>query len=232
MYRCLIVEDDPQVAKLNAAFLEQEGFFVAAMAADAAQALTAVREQSFDLVLLDIFLPGANGLEVLRQLRAARQTAEVIIISAARDSAQICEALRLGCVDYIIKPFSFDRLQLALNKFRQRSQLMHKQVLEQTEVDLLAAAESAGCQTHVAALPKGIERKTLECVCANLPAAGTAFGVQEIAERTQLSRVSIKKYLDYLCERRVLRQTYVYGNKGRPATLYQTVAADDPAIRH
>ena len=90
MYRCLIVEDDPQVAKLNAAFLEQEGFFVAAMAADAAQALTAVREQSFDLVLLDIFLPGANGLEVLRQLRAARQTAEVIIISAARDSAQIC----------------------------------------------------------------------------------------------------------------------------------------------
>lgn len=231
MYRCLIVEDDPQVAKLNATYLEQEGFLVSAVVADAVQAFAVLQEQTFDLVLLDIFLPGVNGLEVLRQLRAVRQTVEVIIISAARDSAQICEALRLGCVDYIIKPFSFDRLQMALSKFHQRSQLMNKAFLEQGEVDLLAATEGGDYEESGMELPKGIERKTLECVCANLPAAGTAFGVQEITERTQLSRVSIKKYLDYLCERRVLRQTYVYGNKGRPATLYQTVTAENHAGR-
>ena len=102
MYRCLIVEDDPQVAKLNATYLAQEGFLVSAVAADASQALAAMEEQTFDLVLLDVFLPGMNGLELLRRLRATQQTSEVIIISAARDSAQICEALRLGCVDYII----------------------------------------------------------------------------------------------------------------------------------
>lgn len=224
MYRCLIVEDDPQVAKLNAAYLEHEGFSDLTVAADAAQALAAIQEKDFDLILLDIFLPGANGLEILHQLRAARQSAEVIVVSAARDSAQICEALRLGCVDYIIKPFTFDRLQRALVKFRQRSELMSKGTLEQGEVDLLAAAE--GGDDGRAELPKGIERKTLECVCANLPAPGISFGIQEIAERTQLSRVSIKKYLDYLCECRTLRQTYVYGNKGRPATLYQTTAGE------
>lgn len=232
MYRCLIVEDDPQVAKLNAMYLEQEGVSVAAVAADAAQALAAMQEEDFDLVLLDIFLPGVNGLEVLRQLRAARQMTEVIIISAARDSVQICEALRLGCVDYIIKPFSFDRFHLALDKFRQRSQLMNKRMLEQNEVDLLAVLDSAGCKTCEEILPKGIERKTLECVCENLPDESTAFGVQEIAERTQLSRVSIKKYLDYLCARKILYQTYVYGNKGRPATLYQKVATNNHMIGH
>ena len=96
MYRCLIVEDDPQVAKLNATYLAQEGFLVSAVAADASQALAAMEEQTFDLVLLDVFRPGMNGLELLRRLRATQQTSEVIIISAARDSAQICEALRLG----------------------------------------------------------------------------------------------------------------------------------------
>lgn len=141
MYRCLIVEDDPQVAKLNATYLAQEGFLVSAVAADASQALAAMEEQTFDLVLLDVFLPGMNGLELLRRLRATQQTSEVIIISAARDSAQICEALRLGCVDYIIKPFSPDRLHLALEKYRQRSLLMRKSFLEQGEVDQLAATK-------------------------------------------------------------------------------------------
>ena len=60
MYRCLIVEDDPQVAKLNATYLAQEGFLVSAVAADASQALAAMEEQTFDLVLLDVFLPGMN----------------------------------------------------------------------------------------------------------------------------------------------------------------------------
>lgn len=232
MYRCLIVEDDPQVAKLNASYLEQEGFVVAAVAVDAAQAFRAMQEENFDLVLLDIFLPCMNGLEILRQLRATRQMAEVIIISAARDSTQICEALRLGCVDYIIKPFSFERLHLALDKFRQRSQLMHKDILKQDEVDLLAAVNGAGCEAYEEILPKGIERKTLECIFKSLPEEDTAFSVQEITECTQLSRVSIKKYLDYLCARKILRQTYVYGNKGRPATLYQKVPANDHTIRH
>ena len=226
MYRCLIVEDDPQVAKLNATYLAQEG-----LAADASQALAAMEEQTFDLVLLDVFLPGMNGLELLRRLRATQQTSEVIIISAARDSAQICEALRLGCVDYIIKPFSPERLHLALEKYRQRSLLMSKSFLEQGEVDRLAATKDDSETEQIAEYPKGIEQKTLECICENLPKDSTAFNVQEIAERTNLSRVSIKKYLDYLCERRVLRQTYVYGNKGRPATLYQAVSAGDHTSR-
>lgn len=134
-------------------------------------------------------------------------------------------------MDYIIKPFSPDRLHLALEKYRQRSLLMRKSFLEQGEVDRLAATKDDSETEQIAEYPKGIEQKTLECICENLPKDGTAFNVQEIAERTNLSRVSIKKYLDYLCERRVLRQTYVYGNKGRPATLYQAVSTGDHTSR-
>ena len=56
------------------------------------------------------------------------------------------------------------------------------------------------------------------------------FSVADIAQETQISRVSAKKYLDFLCDDKVLRQTYVYGNKGRPANLYQFLSAGQLAI--
>ena len=221
MNRVLIVEDDPQVAQINAAFLEQSGFELAGVAADAGQALKKLHEEPVQLILLDIYLPGSSGLQVLRQIRRENQQTEVIVVSAAKDSVQIREAFRMGCLDYIIKPFTFERLQEALNKFRQRSALLDKEFLEQSEVDLLASQAFAPEQTG---LPKGIDKLTLGLVCQCLLAQAGSFGVQNVVEGTQVSRVSAKKYLDFLCGQKVLQQTYVYGNKGRPANLYQVTA--------
>lgn len=221
MNRVLIVEDDPQVARINSAFLEQSGFEVAGMAADAGQALKKLREEPVQLILLDIYLPGSSGLEVLREIRRENQQTEVIVVSAAKDSVQIREAFRMGCLDYIIKPFTLERLQGALNKFQRRTTLLDKEFLEQSEVDLLAAQVFP---TELGGLPKGIDKLTLGLVCQCLLAQDRPFGVQNVVEGTQISRVSAKKYLDFLCEQKVLQQTYVYGNKGRPANLYQVTA--------
>lgn len=222
MNRVLIVEDDPQVAQINSAFLEQSGFEVAGVAADAGQALKKLQEEPIQLILLDIYLPGSSGLQVLREIRRENQQTEVIVVSAAKDSVQIREAFRMGCLDYIIKPFTLERLQGALNKFQRRTALLDKEFLEQSEVDLLAAQ---ALPTELGSLPKGIDKLTLGLVCQCLLAQDGPFGVQNVVEGTQISRVSAKKYLDFLCEQKVLQQTYVYGNKGRPANLYQ-VAAD------
>lgn len=223
MYQALIVEDDPQVAHINSGYLERSGFSVVGVAPDGARAVEILRQKPVQLVLLDIYLPGASGLQLLRELRSAGQEVEVIIVSAAKDSVQIREAFRLGCLDYIIKPFTYERLRDSLNKYQQKARLLRKDFLDQREVDLLAAHQSA----EATGLPKGIDRTTLGLICRCVLAFSDPFGVQEVAEKVQISRVSVKKYLDFLCEQKALRQTYVYGNKGRPANLYQ--APDDNA---
>lgn len=229
MYRALIVEDDPQVARIHTGYLERDGFQVVGVASNAAEALTCLKANPVHLILLDIYLPGSSGLDVFRELRIDGQAVEVIVVSAAKDSTQIREAFRMGCLDYIIKPFTYERLHTALLKYRQKMELLSKDVLGQEEIDLLASQQHS---THdFSELPKGIDRSTLYRVCEGVLAQGNTFGVQDIAEQTGISRVSVKKYLDYLCETKLLQQTFVYGNKGRPANLYRVTPDREQAIR-
>ena len=228
MYRVLIVEDDPQVARIHTGYLEQEGFQVVGVAPNAAEAQKLLKTDPVHLVLLDIYLPGSSGLDIFRELRIDGQAVEVIVVSAAKDSAQIREAFRMGCLDYIIKPFTYERLHNALLKYRKKMELLSKDVLGQEDIDLLATQQSS--EEEAADLPKGIDRSTLYLMCEAILEQSGTFNVQDIVGKTGISRVSTKKYLDYLCESKLLRQTFVYGNKGRPANLYQVPAGKAAAI--
>ena len=228
MYRVLIVEDDPQIAKINAEYLREAGFEVAGNAENAAKAMELLESTPIQLMLLDIYLPGGNGLQLLRKVRENSQQIDVIVISAAKDSAKIREAFRIGCIDYIIKPFTSERLGIALRKYEQKMELLRKDFLEQNEVDLLSSRQAA--ESEDALWPKGIDRKTLHMIFELVSKKTQPFSVADIAQETQISRVSAKKYLDFLCDDKVLRQTYVYGNKGRPANLYQFLSAGQLAI--
>lgn len=229
MYRALIVEDDPQVARINTGYLERAGFEVVGVAANAAEALDYLQSTPVHLILLDIYLPGSSGLDVFRELRIGGQAVEVIVVSAAKDSVQIREAFRMGCLDYIIKPFSYERLNTALQKYRQKMDLFSKETLGQEEIDLLAARQYS--VPGIAELPKGVDRSTLYRICEGILAQAGMFGVQDIAAYTGISRVSVKKYLDYLYEAKLLQQTFVYGNKGRPANLYRVAPDRELDIR-
>jgi len=117
--RILIVEDESRIRAFLARAFEAEGFAVD-VAEDAEQGFARAQAGGYDLVILDLLLPGRGGLDVLRELHALRSDLPVIILSARGDLATKLRGFELGAVDYVAKPFSLDEL-LA----RARVQLRH-----------------------------------------------------------------------------------------------------------
>ena len=150
MYSVVIVEDDPIITELNRRYVEKDGRFgpIQCFAAPRA-ALDWLRRHPADLVILDFYMPQMNGLEFLRAVRAAGIEADVIMITAANDAATVEALTRLGVLDYLVKPFAYERFRRALDAFCLRRQAMRGGSLDQQALDsLLHAAPPA-------ALPKG-----------------------------------------------------------------------------
>src|SRR5437588_5268563 len=104
----LVVDDNEMNRDMLSRRLQRQGYDVS-VAHDGSRALELIRDQRFDLVLLDVMMPGLNGLEVLKILREAHSATDLpIIMATARgDSADIVQALRLGANDYVTKPLDF-----------------------------------------------------------------------------------------------------------------------------
>ena len=103
-YRVLVVDDEPSIVELVRFTLEREGF-TTEVATSGQQALAMVRRQAPDLVLLDLMLPGTDGLEVCRQLRQMGNV-PIIMLTARASEVDKVVGLELGADDYITKPFS------------------------------------------------------------------------------------------------------------------------------
>jgi DNA-binding response OmpR family regulator len=102
--RALVVDDEPSLVRVVAAYLEREGFEVAT-APDGTQALATARAQAPDVVVLDVVMPGLDGIEVCRQLRTFSD-AYVIMLTARADEVDTLVGLAAGADDYLTKPFS------------------------------------------------------------------------------------------------------------------------------
>jgi len=103
--RVLVVDDDPTVSDVVRRYLERAEFEVM-LAADGQGALDAVAGSRPDLVVLDLMLPGIDGLEVCRRLRAQDPQLPVVMLTALGDEADRVVGLSLGADDYVTKPFS------------------------------------------------------------------------------------------------------------------------------
>jgi CheY-like chemotaxis protein/HPt (histidine-containing phosphotransfer) domain-containing protein len=142
----LLVEDDPELPRLLGTLLHGDNITLAS-AKDAPQALERARQTSFDLILLDLGLPGMNGLELLRQLKESPDTESVpvIVVTAWNSTRDKLRGFELGAVDYLVKPFEASELRARV-RAALRSRHLQKQ-LTQANHDLLAArvaAETAG----------------------------------------------------------------------------------------
>jgi len=219
----LIVEDDPMVAEFNKRYLEQvDGFLLVDIANSVKEALDVIEEKNVDLLLLDVFMPGENGLSLLRKVREEKQDIDAILITAASDVEKIQEALRNGAVDYLIKPFEFDRFEQALRTYREQHVYLKRQrTINQEDLDqLLLVKEEDNDQGILKPLPKGLSRKTLVTVLEAVKKQGKApFSTDVIAEVTEISRVSVRKYLKFLNDIGVIDETLTYGI-GRPLYSY------------
>src|SRR3989440_7962815 len=107
--RILVIEDEPRILAFLARGLEAEGFTVDGVG-DGQAGLRRALEDRYDLVLLDLLLPGLDGLTVLRELQARQPSLPVVIVSARSDLPTKLRGFGLGASDYLSKPFSFDEL--------------------------------------------------------------------------------------------------------------------------
>ncbi|WP_312470683.1 response regulator [Neobacillus sp.] len=223
MTKTVIVEDDPMVAEINRRYLEQiEGIELVGIAGSVEEAIPLLEGNKVDLILLDIHMPGDNGWSLLSKIRGLGTEIDVIIITASCDKESIKKGLRFGTVDYLIKPFEFERFQTALLSYRKEQMMMNDQEkLNQIDLDqfLLRKEQkiSAGYD-----LPKGLTKNTLCKVWKQVTEmGGTPFSTEELACKVGISRVSIRKYVIFLADIHVLETEVVYGTIGRPVYMHR-----------
>ncbi|NUR84379.1 MAG: response regulator [Nonomuraea sp.] len=217
MIRVLVVDDDFMVARIHSGYVaRQPGFEVVGVAHTGAQALEAVSEYRPDLVLLDIYLPDISGLEVLKALNDV----DVLMISAAKDVPTVREAMRSGAFNYLIKPFTADALSERLQQYadtRRRLTAIGPEA-RQDDVDRLFGTPKA-----TDPLPKGLSVATCAIVERTLRETPGDLSAAEAAERAGLSRVSARRYLEYLCAAGRAELRPRYGTAGRPEHRYRWI---------
>ncbi|KOU60064.1 DUF7342 family protein [Streptomyces sp. IGB124] len=224
----LVVDDDMRVARINAAYVAKvPGFRVTAQAHSAAEALDFLSTHPVDLVLLDHYLPDENGLDLVRRLRQRGHGTDVIMVTAARDLATVQAAMRLGALQYLVKPFTFAGLRARLEAYGSlRRTLDTGGEAEQAEVDRIFGA-LAGAGT-VNELPKGHSPTTAELVRQVLRTADGPLSTQQIADRAGISRQTAQRYLKLLERNGRVTLALRYGETGRPEHRYTWFPSEGP----
>lgn len=151
-FRILFVEDDFTLRTALSDALTGEGYAVTA-AADGHEARALLRDQRFDLVVLDIMLPGPSGLELLRELRQRDGDTPVLLLTARGEEGDKVLGLELGADDYVTKPFSLRELlarvkAMLRRRDRTESAMVEQFVLGPAQVDLAAFTLHRDGQTH------------------------------------------------------------------------------------
>ncbi|MEU6809409.1 response regulator [Streptomyces sp. NPDC046831] len=228
MIDVLVVDDDFRVAEINAKYVGKvPGFRVAARAHSAAQALTAVQGGGIDLVLLDHYLPDRTGLELVHRMREQGIGTDVIMITAACDVTTVQQAMRLGALHYLVKPFTFAALRTRLDSYAALRRTVDRvgcHGVAQEQVDRIFGALRTTPAPSAPGLPSGHSEPTTDLICGVLHRADHPLSAHEVAARTGLSRSTAQRYLRHLEQAGRLRLSLRYGDTGRPEHRYAWVA--------
>ncbi|WP_393935852.1 response regulator [Aeromonas rivipollensis] len=219
MIKILIVEDDPAIAEIHRRFVQRlAGFEVLGVALTLFDAREQIAILKPDLVLLDVWLPDGEGFSLLRELRQSGAHLDVILLTAAREAAALQEAMRLGVVDFILKPVVFERLRDTLGNYAEsRAALAALADIDQQAVDALFGTPLQ--QVAAGGLPKGIDALTLQRVLAALNPQGAS--AEEIGNRVGVSRTTARRYLEFLVGQQLVSPELEYGTVGRPERRYR-----------
>ena len=116
MYNILIVDDAGFMRKMVQTHLSKAGYTDFIEGEDGQRAIDIYKEQKPDLVIMDITMPNVDGIEALRQIKALDSDAKIIMCSAMGQEAMVMEAIKLGALDFIVKPFKAERIIQTVNK--------------------------------------------------------------------------------------------------------------------
>ncbi|MDQ2903478.1 MAG: response regulator transcription factor [Ktedonobacteraceae bacterium] len=131
----LVVDDDPRITELLRRILAYEGYSVT-VAVNGDGALRRTLERAPDVIVLDIMLPGLDGLEVTRRLRASSDAVPILLLTARDSVADRVTGLEAGADDYLVKPFAPEELLARVKALLRRKQLEHYEVLRYADVSL------------------------------------------------------------------------------------------------
>ncbi|WP_209123125.1 response regulator [Alkalihalobacillus sp. BA299] len=220
LIQVLLVEDDPMVQEVNRMFIEKvNGFSVIGVASSGELGRKQIEKLNPDLVLLDVYMPGKDGVELIKQLRQELVDVDIIAVTAANDTKTVKTLLRHGVLDYVVKPFTFERLEKALTQYKNvYKQLNYMDKVSQEKLDHIIIQQN---KKQDVSLPKGLHEHTLNQVNDYLKSMNTAKSAEEIGNEVGLARVTVRRYLNYLETVGQVEMELTYGTIGRPIQLYR-----------
>ncbi|WP_191560203.1 response regulator [Metabacillus idriensis] len=223
MIKVAIAEDDFRIADIHEKFLETfNEIVVVGKSLNGEQTLQLLKTKEPDLLLLDVYLPDMLGSELLPLIREMFPRVSIIMITAATDKIFLEKALSYGVENYLIKPVSRERFDDIIKKFiKKHSLLSSDKQVNQNYIDLLFSKENN--QNSEKGFPKGIDEITLGKVKAVLQANRNGLSAEEVSKEIGASRITARRYLEYLSSVNQLKAEVVYGIVGRPERKYYPV---------
>lgn len=229
VYKTMIVEDDLMVCSIlekqlgKFTQLKLEGNYRRGV--DALEYLRA-DPNGADLIVLDYFMPGMNGIEFLAELRKFNTDVQVIMITSADDYKVIRAAMCYGICDYVLKPFNSARLEKAVARFETVMRLVNTtHVWTQDKVDtLLCPHRNYNTEQALAGAPNPgkINKTTLETVRSFMrERAGNKMPLTEISDGLGLSTVTSRRYLKYMHSLGEVGITLDCKTGGRPSEIFE-----------
>ena len=223
MYHVIIIEDDPMVAAINKQYIEvTPAFRVERLFKNGAEALPYIQANPVDLVILDYYTPVMNGREFLDALHAAGLTPSVIMVTSANDTDIVRSLVNRGVTDYLVKPFEYTRFKAALDRFMEMKKYLEEShaSLDQQAIDRLFTGSDQPTENKPT-LAKGLNETTLNMIREYLQNNRDGFFTSEqIAEQIHLSRITIRRYMNYMVDTGELISTIDYKTGGRPSIKY------------
>ncbi|HEY9312093.1 response regulator [Williamsia sp.] len=227
MITVLIVEDEPLIAEAHRAFLGRlPGFTVAASADTARDAMRAAAESAaagnpIDLVLLDIGLPDASGIDLASALSGLRPAPDIIAITSERNLEVVRAAVANGALAYLLKPFTFAAFRDRLERYQRYREALPAgtDAASQAEVDRAIAELRSSSEKSTA--PKGAAPATTDEIARIVRDNPDGLTAADAAKIVGVSRVTAWRYLERLADDGTLRRQTDYGSAGRPKIRYQ-----------
>lgn len=185
----LIVDDHAVVRRGVRAFLEtQPDCMVVGEVGSGGEAVLAAAEQAPDVVLMDLVMPGMDGVEATRLLKQKSPCSEVIVLTSYHEDEHVFPAIRAGALSYILKDISLSELADAVRKASRGEAVMHPSVAARLVKEVESTEGTTGRNTALAALLSERERQVLHLI-----AEGLSNG--EIATRLVISEKTVKSHV-------------------------------------
>ncbi|MFC8046399.1 response regulator [Nocardia sp. NPDC057353] len=226
MIRVLIVEDEPLIAEAHRAYVERlAGFTPVRVAHTARDGMRAVAEASanetpIDLVLMDIGLPDASGLDLATAMAGLTPRPDVIAITSARDLTMVRTAVASGVVLYLLKPFTFAAFRDKLERYREFRHALPEGQSAATQQEIDRAFGILRTSDQRATTPKGFAPQTLREISEAVRTAPDGVTATETAATVGVSRITAWRYLEKLADDGLVDRKSDYGRAGRPKSRY------------